>query len=88
MWWMIQGSETFTIWSQGTRFHQRKFFSERHKSRVISKAKDKLSRAKRVTLTCDAWTSQALAARYITEDGSFSSHILQTRDTHDLHSGH
>ncbi|KAK0134681.1 Zinc finger BED domain-containing protein 1 [Merluccius polli] len=75
----------------------RKFFSEtaipKLYHEVKSGVKEKLSRAERVALTCDAWTSQAteshvtLTAHYIAEDWSLSSHVLQTRAMSECHTG-
>lgn len=75
----------------------RKFFSEtaipQIYNEVKSGVKEKLSRAERIALTCDAWTSRAtesyvtLTAHHITEDWSLSSHVLQTRAMSECHTG-
>ena len=49
--------------------------------------------AKRVAITCDAWTSVAtesyltVTAHYISEDWQFLSHVLQTRAVYESHTG-
>ncbi len=60
--WKIQDFGIwFTIWSY--LIPSRKFFSEtaipQIYNKVKSEVKEKLSRAERVALTCDVWTSQA-----------------------------
>ncbi|XP_041822861.1 E3 SUMO-protein ligase ZBED1-like [Melanotaenia boesemani] len=75
----------------------RKYFSETAVPQMYKdikeKVKEKLIRAERVALTCDAWTSRAtqsyitITAHHITEDWSLSSHVLQTRDMHECHTG-
>ncbi|KAJ4938907.1 hypothetical protein JOQ06_028373 [Pogonophryne albipinna] len=49
--------------------------------------------ARRVAITCDAWTSVAtesyltVTAHYISEDWQFLSHVLQTRAVYESHTG-
>lgn len=64
----------------------RKFFSETVVPTLYNNIKsdviNSLGRARRVTLTCDAWTSRAtesyvtVTAHHITDDWSLSSHVL------------
>lgn len=75
----------------------RKFFSDTLIPQIYNEikveVKEKLSRADRIALTCDAWTSRAtesyitLTAHYIAEDWSLSSHVLQTSIMHEGHTG-
>lgn len=60
---------------------------------VASEVKNCLSKAQRVALSCDAWTSRAtesyvtLTAHHITDDWHLSSHVLQPRAFHESHTG-
>lgn len=54
---------------------------------------DSMSKASRVAITCDSWTSVAtdsyltVTAHYISEDWEILSHVLQTRAVYESHTG-
>ena len=59
-----------------------------------AKVMESMSKASRVAITCDAWTSVAtesyvtVTAHHISEDWQILSHVLQTRAVYESHTGH
>lgn len=75
----------------------RSHFSEKIMPKLYHETKVKImasmSRAHRVAVTCDSWTSVTtesyvtITAHYISEDWTILSHVLQTRAVYKYHTG-
>ncbi|KAJ8349324.1 hypothetical protein SKAU_G00244540 [Synaphobranchus kaupii] len=76
-----------------TRAHMTDIAVPKMYKEVKQNVKTSLSSAERVALTCDGWTSRAtesyvtITAHYVSDEWQLVSHVLQTREMHESHTG-